>query len=517
MDPTQLERNSVFTILPALQWYKPYDREEIEDMAYFGFDWPVDAEWAKKRYPQLKDAIAAEARRSVYQAPSSGGYSDIYQGQVYARPIVTMCHFWLRNREVPMTDQEGIGAGILESRPMPMEAPNATPGAAPTPPADNPMQPATGADGIAPDVSGGGGLPGEQAAPANPAPTDAIFHKESGQQIDESHELWPTKYVTSHTVQIANAIVLDEEWPGWDIPIVTNYNVRVPNRPYGQSECIRVRTIQTDINSVHASTVKHGNWFSGPTSMLPKSIQASLPEGAKNRGMRPNETLWVNDADLKKLLEMFGNRDILGLFTPPPLSPALVQVMDRLESAFDNAGGQSKVKQGISPTANASGELAKTLLDAGQQQDDYAALDLEEMAWRVGNIFLHHILDTWEVADYLKINQTFDPQTVQIIINTARQMEFAIDVDASVAKQQKQQQVRQDFQIGLVDKETARDIAGYDSAQIEQREMESQQQALEAQAAVAGAQGSEQSQLQSQGQGQQPARKGSLKLAGATA
>ena len=476
-----------FRILPALQWYKPSDVSEIEDMAYFGFDWPQDAADAKAEYPALAAKIDEESTRAVKMAPASSGYSDIYMSQTWGRPIVTMSHFWLRNRKARK---------VLDGFAVP----------APPPAGDSGIPGAGSASGA---VAGAGA--GGSEGPPLPAPV-----------TEPPAEEFET--VISHTVQIMNDIVVDEVCEDWDIPVVTNYNVRVPNRPYGQSDCLRLKSQQIDINDMHESMVRHGRLFRGPTNFLPASAWDKFPEGLlKNHGIEPNKTYKLPDDVIRLLHELFGNNKWLGQYDPPAMPPVLMEVMTHLEKSFDSTGGHAEVTQGIAPTANSSGELAKVLMDAAQSQNDYSAMDLEEMAWRVGKLILGYIQQYWTVADFLQINRTYDAPTVQMIIDTARDLEWEIEVDAAVMKQQKQQQVRADVQIkdgngqSLIDAETARDIIGYDNAQIERRQ-QAAQQAQMAQAAVAGASGIGPTAASKPGPGQQPGGLApSLKLAGATA
>ncbi len=500
-------------IFPPTQWYKPSDVEEIEDMSFFGVDIPVDAEWAKKKYPALKEKITEVAARAVQQASGASGYSSIYTSQTWAYPIVTLGIFFMRNREVPMTAQESISTGDFESREVPMEgsnelqqpSPALVGGAAPVDAGASAG--AVEGGGTAPDAAQSGGSVDLQAAQTR----EAVFHVATNQEVTPAHELWPTKYVMSKSIQIVGEVVEDVVWDGVDFPVLTNINIRVPNQPFGQSDCIRVRTQQNDINDNNDSLVHHGQWWKGPISMWPLSLQELLPPEFRNIGLQPNRTYFVPDEVLRTMLELYKGNNLIGQFDPPALPPHLMQLQNYLGSCFDTVGNRPDVSQGTSPTANASGELAKVLLDASQQQNDFASLGLEDMALRLGHLTLDYITRVWTVEDFLRFNKTYDAQTVQYIIETEKTMEWEIEVDAAIMKQQRDAQVRADFDAGLIDEETTLDLLQYDAPQIMQRKQQA------AQAAVAGANGSNPTQLQGQNPSQQPAGNGSFKLAGAAA
>lgn len=440
-----IEKKCIFRIIPPLQWYKDPLCEELDDMAYVGLDWPVDAEWAKRTWPQASQAIDDAAERSVRQAPSSSGYSAIYYSQPYARPLVTMSVFWLRNREAPMTADEGIQSGMLQQTPVDV-APS-------------------------PDVAGQVGIP----------PTQRIALMRDGVEVDTKHPDWPRKLVTSQTIQIKNAIVSDEICNGM-IPVASNFNIRIPFRPYGQSDCIGVQPQQEDLNTTNAAIVKHSRWFQGPAAFVLSDVWESLPEESRNTGMRPDKTYILGQA----AAEYFkATNKVFQTYDPPALPPVLQIVKQQMAADFDTASGYSNVQQGETPTSNASGELANTLLQASYSATDFTLLYLEDMTWRTSKIVLAYCMTRLSIADLMRIDQTYDEPTLNLIIQMSGMMEWDIDVKSGFSKQQKEAQVRADLLAGIIDMETARDMLGYDHKAISLRL--ATQQAQSASAAVADA------------------------------
>lgn len=405
-----------FRIIPPVQWYKDPTANDIDDMAYLGLDWPVDAEWAKKTYPDIADQITAIASRSIYQAPSSEGYSSLYLNKMYARPIVTLSIWWLRNRERPMTDQEAIAAGLVQSQQVPMEGSDAI----------NPGQP-VGNDTSGDAAAVGDGQQtddaGDGAIEPQPMPTrEALVNVQTGEEVTSAHPNWPMMKVISQTIQLGKNIVADIECPSWDIPVSSGYNIKIPLRPYGQSACQDTSTQQDDLNTVHGNIIDHSQYFKAPTTVASDAIQEALPAGMKNRHMTPGATYWVSEAVLT--VTQGGAKGLFSTIDPPPLPPALVTVRDQLIQSFDDTGGHPDVAQGIAPTSNSSGELAKTLLTASQQNNEYTFLSLNEMVYRNARTCMDYIIQDFTVQDYLKINKNFDPMTTRCKppINTVLQI-----------------------------------------------------------------------------------------------
>jgi hypothetical protein len=435
-----------FRIIPALQWYMTPTEEELANMPYLGLDWPIDAQDAKRMFPQVADKIDEVAQRSIYTQPGAVGYSGLYYGHQLARPMVTLSIWWIRNREMLMSDQEAIGQGAIESRMV--DIPPETPAPA-TPPMDGQTSP----------------LPTE---PAPMSQREALFHMESGEEITKDHPDWPRKLVTSMSIQIQGDIVYDGECKDWDFPVIANYNVRVPNQPYGQSECIRVQTLQKDLNSVHASTVKHAGWFQGATIIADNRLQERLPNGTvRNMGMRPNVTHWFdsNGGQLKA-------KEMIEVIDPPAMPPALMEVKRDLVGSFNDAGENPAIQQGQSPTANSSGVLAQTLMSASTATASTKFKYLEEFWWRLCMLVMHDIREKRSPEQMYAIDRTYPVEAIRDIILPfwkSVEVSLTVEIAGGQSKAAKEMAVREDFANRIIDAETACDLLGYDFKLIQQR------------------------------------------------
>lgn len=454
-----------YRVIPALQWYMQPTEEELANMATLGLDWPIDAQDAKRDYPEVADDIDRAAQRSIYTQPGAAGYSGLYYGFALARPLVTLSVWWIRNRIMPMTDQEAIDGGQVEAREVPMGGQDDTavnPTAA-TPPAGDSGKPVAGDNGGLPDAAGQGG------GAVQPAPMrEALFHKDTGEELNADHPQWPHKLVTSQTIQIQGDVVYDGECKEWDFPVVANYNVRIPNQPYGQSECIRVRSPQNDVNQLNKSIMNHTNWFKGPTIIADNRLQERLPTGAvRNLGMKSDTTYWFDSQGGTLKVS-----DLITVIKPPELPPALLEVKRDQVGTFNDAGNNPAIQQGNSPTANSSGILAQTLMQASTSTASTKFKYLEEFWWRTCMLIMHNIRERRTAEQMYNIDRTYPVEVIeQIILPFWKSVEISLTVTVAggQSKAAKEMAVREDFQMQLIDAETACDMLGYDYKQIQQR------------------------------------------------
>jgi hypothetical protein len=517
-----------FRPLPPLQWYKDPTEEELADAHYVGLDWPIDAEEAKRMYPSIAEAIDADASTDVKSADGATAYSWLYLNTQFARPIVTLSIWWLRNHEAPMSDQEAIQAGLVEAREVSDGEATGLPGnensdagevgGSPGNTAgidhvgDNASGdedaefPATDLDNVG-DESGspsaGATTPPETdgIVPAGPAPArEVLIDLKTGAETSQDDPNWPRKLVTRQCIQIANKIVDDKICPHWDFPVISNFNVRVPGTPFGQGEPIRIAEIQKDKNEVHGSTVDHVRWYKGPTSLLPKSMRDEAPESFKNHGMEPNKSYFVDD----ELIRQWGDK-LITQIQPPELPASVLTVNQNLDAAFDDVAGRADALKGNAPTDSASGKLFDATYAAASNATAFRFAYLEEMYYRAVRLTFHSLLTQCTPDDLYAINRTYDLATVAKIQAFALATEWDINMEIKNAatKEQEQQQVREDWKNGLIDSETALEKLGYDKKTITQR------MNLQAQAAVAGAsQSGQPPQLNGKGQVAQPAPQG---------
>ena len=454
------DKKNIARSIPALQWYPDPTAENIRDMRYLGLDWVIDAEYAKRLYPQLAKDIDENASRQVRYPVGQMGFSSVYT-IAYNRPIVTIRIFWLRDQQCPMTDEEACGCGLAEYQDVPDDSA-----------IDKMLM-----GGITPDDGG----PEDQtpSAPALAMPTrKALIHTQSGEEIADTVDTAgatipalnrPTKFCIRRVTLLMDKVVSDIEEKGWDIPVLQNFCVPIPNRPFGQGTPERLASAQSVINRLHTVSVNHAEWFKGPTSIIPNSIKERLPNNLdKEFFLKPNVTYGVDD----ELLAKTGGRPILVL-EAPALPPVVLQVKNETEREFDVVAGRPGVLQGQATADAKSGIAIGNLQNAATSAQSVTFFEIDEVVWRLSKICLHNILYHMTVEDLLRINRTYPAHIVEIILEMARGEEWNFTIETSAnagqAKAQKNQETLQKLQVGVIDMETARDRLGEDDDEIERR------------------------------------------------
>ncbi len=453
-----IQKKCEFYDLPELQWYKDPTQEEVAYLAYAGFDWPVDADWEK-------------------------------YGKA-AGPI--------RNREMLMTDQEAIRAGIVQAMRVTEGKPAVETQTEPDAPAgvNGPQEPQPESLEPSTEEAKESAQQGEEEGETNEpdevgevdslAPgREVLMHAEHG-EIDQKHAHWPRKLVTSLSIFIMGQCVKDVEWEGWDMPIVSNFNVQIPGRPYGQGDPYRTRNQQLARNTIQTTIINHSTWYKGPTVVTVNSVKDQLPDGGKNFFMQPGATYAVDDETARATAGKF-----VFVIEPPPLPTSIIQTKQELDESFDSVSGHAPVMQGESPGGNASGVMIQQLQAAATGTAAFTLQYCKLMAERADMIIMDYILREMTPEDCFAINRTYPIETIAVILETMRTFSYSFDVEIASGpmKQQKVAQAAADFDRGVLDAETYCDIVGYDYQQIKERKMaEAQFEAqlqMQAQAAVA--------------------------------
>ena len=542
----------VLDLLPCQQWYPHTIVSDVKDMVYVGADWPIDAELAKRMFPNAATAIDDAASKAIDYATGSAGYSNLYNLLAPQRPMVTLQYFWLRNQEAPMTLAEGLETSLLsveEPANVPtdslpgedtLQAAGALPGEgdeaseAERPAAD--QGESAGEDqadaGAGDDAGGGSGLENaaEQGsegdeegaesdqdrlgivhgnpsmandvakakakAPSTPPPPPVaiaavvapparkITHAMTGEDLtgsfnddgtpaDTLHANHPHKLVTRQWVQVKDNVIQDQVCPHWDIPVLLNKNVPIPNRPFGQSETIRLRSPQSSINNVHGSTVDHIGWFKGPTGMMVRGNEERLPDDFRNGFAKPNK-IYLVDAEV--FTDAGPGQAPIMFIKPPDMPPALPMMRTQLDADYNDVAGHPDVEQGETPPGVHSGVAIRSLQGASQASSGFKSMYTEEAIWRWAMLNLHAIIHWMSVEDLMQINRSLPAPIVELYRQFALKMRWDADVDLATGggqvKADHDNQVRNDFSTHLIDKRTARKKLDYDADEIERNEEE---------------------------------------------
>jgi hypothetical protein len=487
---------------PTQQMYPDPTCSDIKDMAYFGYDAIIDANLAKRMYPELETAINDTASESIYLAQNAVNYSSLYTDPIYKRGIVTMRKVWMRNQQCLLSADEAVSKGIVDRRQVPDASQPATLLQKIVGGAKKLLGLGGNNESIAQDQEGVAGEPADHGQPADPddglpagvpgagagqvnqqVTREALVHRETGEEISPLHPDWPTKLCNRVVTMIWDRVVGDRVCETWDFPIVRNVNTPYPRRPFGQGEPTRIESEQRDLNSLHSAQIKNALLFRAPTMIGDLSVKELFPDQFKNAFMQPDKIYW---ADLSGL----DGQPPLQIINPPPMPPSVPQTKAELVKAMDITGGYAEVSQGSAQ--DLSGTAIAQLQNAATSTASFRFLYFEETVYRLSRLMLHSIVTRMDTPSLMRINRKYPAHIVDAIRQRAQGIEWNVKVEVSSnagqVKAQKDAQTMQLFQAGLLDEESACDRLGLDFDQIQQRKQRINQQQQGAQAAVAGVQ-----------------------------
>lgn len=503
----------LLNLLPCLQWYPDTTVSDVKDMIFVGVDWPIDAELAKRKFPDATKTIDEYCSKAIDYAPGSAGYSSIYQLLASARPMVTLQFFWLRNQEAPMTLSEAMDNDLVDEVPNVPVTPDAQDGEEAQGPQIGEGESQGEAEAGGEDDGAGSGLADmtDQIAHGNPSmniddmrnsldtppppviaaavvapPTrpTKIIHKHTGDDLtssfnedgspsDDMHLNHPQKLVIRQWIQIDNQVVEDVVCPYPDIPILLDKNTPITNRPFGQPETVRLASIQQSLNDVHTSTVNHIGWFKGPTGMMDKGNEEKLPRGMKDGFGTGVGNLWMIPGEC--FYDENGNyREPITFIEPPPMPAALPMMKTQLDEDYNDVAGHPDVEQGQAPPGVHSGVAIRSLQGASQASSGFKSMYSEEAIWRWAIMHRHAIVWWMSVDDLMQINRSLPAEIVAQYQQFAQKMRWDVDVDLATGggqvKADKDNQIRADAASGLLDVRTAREKLDYDADEIERNE-----------------------------------------------
>ena len=250
--------------------------ESIQDATFAGVDLVLDADEAKKYYPDC--AVQIDAVKHTGQPHRPDGITDL--GQVdrsYNRPIVTLRVFWLRNSPCPMSEEQAVASGAVIQQevvdePAPIAEVSAEPAAesAELPEApDSGMAASDPADDLR--ASERGELAGSMGAqPAQPR--IAYFLPDTLEEVTPADAAWPTYLCVREVVVIESFVARDRECEHWDIPLIQNVNRPTPGEPWGIGEPMYLKNLQHSNNRILRAMVRLCEFYSNPAPIMPRSM-----------------------------------------------------------------------------------------------------------------------------------------------------------------------------------------------------------------------------------------------------
>jgi hypothetical protein len=491
--------------MSPLQVYIDPTVEDIAKAAYAGVDIVLDAGVAKRLYPQFADAIDREAKIGT---PPKGDENTIWGAAAdrnFERLVIPLRTFWIRNQPCPMTPEQAMEAGLVVAGEVPVvvETPSqetneskedgsgsgvdvdaAAPAARQEAEGPGGDVPAAGGGDVSGGPGGGGtGIPGPLPAASRPA----FLHPDTGEELTPAHPDWPTYPCLRQITVIANGVVEDGVCPHYDIPLLHNVNIPIPEKPYGLGEPFRLRLIQKAGSRVVDAMVEYVENFKAPGRIIPQSVMNELPDDIRDEYVKPGQTLVPPDDMYMRL-----NGKLSTIIEPPPMPAGLMELHPILQDLLEKLSGHSEVSQGIAPTDAKSGKAIGMLLETNASMISFKSTRTQDVVWRLARLILHNIVHHTTAADVRKIVSKYPPHVLEAIHERARQMDWDVKVVVAsgngAVKAQKEQQAVMKYQAGLQSRQTTQEQTGVDPRLEQQRQAQEQAEMMKAQLAAGAGQ-----------------------------
>jgi hypothetical protein len=500
-------------------------RQEIEDSAYFGVDWWLDAEQAKTMFPHLADIIDERARTGTPERPDSTTQFGFNVDRVGAFKRNTICLrvFWLRNQPCPYEADEALAAGLLERRQIPLGDPSqiipneeaqfpkgpsddALDQTQAGEPAPEPRDAPVGFPGgnAATDPRGQGGVsdivPDAGPIVAAPATRDALFAngievtpptKGDATTLDPN---WPMYRCVRQLTAVLGLIVDDRECEYFDIPVLQAIATPVPEQPYGQGLPERMEAMQAGRGDMLTNIRDHTELHAHPVSFFSSSMWEHVPAkykvtGASVAGMKGI----IPDHDF---YDERGNPRTPGVFVnPPPMNQALVDGERIFHDELTERSGNPEVLQGKPPTGVSGWQAIQLLSENASSRFGFSQQWTRDLITRLVHHVLHDLTDQRKVTvrDLRAVDSRYPEQIVSAFQRRGAMIEWDLDIEVQTgvgsSRSRKQAQAIEAHQTvspvtgdPILSDESLAEALDYDFQQESQRNARAREQAMQVQA-----------------------------------
>jgi hypothetical protein len=268
--------------------------------------------------------------------------------------------------------------------------------------------------------------PDSQTAPqglAQPPTRTGLFHPQTGEEVDPDHPAWPTYPCLRQITQLGNEIVDDRRCEFWDIPIVHNVNIPIPQKPFGIGEPYRLWKLQKARSRAVQAKVENAEWFRAPVVAMSKSMAASLKDRYKDAHIKPGRTILVDD-DLYKQL----NGQIHTIIEPPGMPEALRELDKDLKDTIDDSSGYNEVLRGQPSSQVTSGKMLDSYQAAASSMIGFKSQRTGDMVQRFSHLALHDLVTRVPVALKAQIVRKWPLHIWEEIDRQAQNIEWQIEV-----------------------------------------------------------------------------------------
>jgi hypothetical protein len=442
-------KRHVITPLSLRQVYIDPTVEDIDDAAYAGIDHYLDASKAKALYPHLAADIDEYAHTGQPRVPFGSGQLPGAFDRTFKRPMITLRIWWVRDQEIPVGRGDAIQEGLVQQVEVPDE--QAVLG----------MQAA-----------------GQPIDPNAPPTRTALVHAESGEEVDEQSPNWPTRLGIRQLTELVETgnIVDDRECEYWDIPLLHNVSIPIPGSPEGIGMPYNLYKMQRGVTKTLTGMVEHIDNYAHSTPVLSETTAADLGIHAGDMWKQCGRAIIISPDTYRET-----QGQIHTINPPPPLNEGLVQVESILRSRMREDSGYTDKLRGIT-SGNESGRAIDLAQQAASSQIGFKSQRTGDWIYRRSMLELGSIR-RMSVDDIGRIISKYPRHILEQIHQRFSRTEFDITVTvfsaAGQAIEMKKAAAREDFKLGLRDKESTREILGIDHQMAEENQRKEQRQLAE--------------------------------------
>lgn len=495
-------RPRLWTDISLKDTYVDPTRASIEDAAYMGVDWWIDAQQAMTMFPHLADVITERARTGTPERPSSEtqlGFNveNANRSGGFRRNTIILRIMWLRNQPCPYEANEALQAGLLERQMVPVIDPNVViPNETEQfPKGDNDSNQNANAEGISDgdgEAASGADVGGAGQALQAPSPPQRPALYANGQEVTAPTDPgWPMYRCVRQITAVLGLVVDDRECEYWDAPMLQFLSTPIPYQPFGQGLPQRLEAMQRARTTSLTAIRDHINYNAHPVGVIPESAWDLLPAEYKEEGAsRAGMTIRLTD-DLWKQV----NGKPSFFIDPPQMNESLIKGEEIFHNELSERSGSPDVLQGNPPPGVTGWQSIQLLSQNASSRFGFSMQWTKDMQVRLCRFVLHDLMDSRKVTpqDLRAVDSRYPVGIVQLFQQRGVMMDWDIDVDIQngigSARNKKQAEAIEANKIidpitgePAVSTESLRDALGVDHQQEEMRNAQARQIAMQQQA-----------------------------------
>ena len=402
-------------------WIDPNGATRITEADYAFCRELVTVGQAKEQYPDAADKIAAATaghEMGIFEDCFSLDATNRYIVDRFERPMVYIWTFWVRNERYDMSVEDAIEFGRVAFS------------------EDGETMFLADEDGIATETP-----------------------------VKEGGKGWPKRRGIRQFQIVGDSIVSDMENKHKDIPIIWMKNIPEAYKPYGIGEPDALEWIDALINKMSSILFDHFKYYRSWSELYPSDVWESLKEFSETRHAHPGRQYAIESNLYEKYAPVLnGGKGFM--VAPPPMPESAFQMLQMALTLHDDISGNTEALQGRLPSASTSGRALETLQSAAKGVVGFKSIQTEHAIRQLTRLRVHAMNKWLPLFMWKKWNDQFPKEILDAVRLRAKNMEWEVGVEVvsggGQVREQLKNEVRNDYQAGIVSPTTAQERLGYD-------------------------------------------------------